>query len=273
MASPAARNVRRDEVIEILLNTNIVSGLKVLNKRVDEYKTCGILPQMPFQATDFEFRNRFWMFGAVMGLGFACYILDPTNAAVALGGGDDTRVRSLFALGAVLNGLAAWIRSWATGYLQSSVVHDPSLHSDHLMADGPYRYVRNPLYLGNILMALGLGLLASRIGFIVIAAGVLFVNYRLIGREEAELLASQGESYRRYLAAVPRLLPSLTPRVPSGGGHANWRDGLIAEIFFWGFMLGMAVFAVTLNLRDFWIVSSAGFAIYFFWGWRTGRFK
>jgi len=45
----------------------------------------------------------------------------------------------------------------AEAYLHSSVVHDSQLHSDRLVADGPYRRVRNPLYLGNILLAFGLG--------------------------------------------------------------------------------------------------------------------
>jgi len=43
------------------------------------------------------------------------------------------------------------------GYLHSSVVNDRQLHPERLVANGPYRWVRNPLYLGNILLAFGWG--------------------------------------------------------------------------------------------------------------------
>jgi len=75
------------------------------------------------------------------------------------------------------------------------------------VADGPYRHLRNPLYLGTILLAVAIGTMASRIGFLVLTVGMILFVYRLILREEANLLRSQGESYRRYFEAVPRLIP------------------------------------------------------------------
>jgi hypothetical protein len=95
-----------------------------------------------------------------------------------------------------------------------------------------------------------------------VAATVPFV-YRLILREEAGLLESQGESYRRYFETVPRLWPSLRPLVPAGGGRPNWVDGFAGETFVWGLAIGMAVFDVTLRLTHFWIIMGAGFAVYF----------
>ena len=230
---------------------------------------------MNFRATDFEFRNRFWMIGVVFGLAFGCYLFDHVNAAFAaarviLGSGIgpdspllDRYVRSILAAGAGLAALAGLIRSWAEAYLHSSVVHDAALHSDRLVAEGPYRHVRNPLYLGNILLAVGMGLMASRVGFFVMAAGMTLFVYRLILREENGLLQSQGESYRAYFNAVPRLWPSLRPRFPAGGARPNWLDGFASESFFWSFAAGMAAFVVTENLAYFWIVVGAGFAIYF----------
>jgi protein-S-isoprenylcysteine O-methyltransferase Ste14 len=230
---------------------------------------------MNFQATEFEFRNRFWLIGGIFFLGFSCYFLDQLNACDALArlilgqaaGTDspslDRLERIIFIAGALLAVLAALIRSWATAYLHSSVVQDMNIHSDRLVADGPYRYLRNPLYFGNILLALGMGLLASRIGCLVIIAGMTLFCYRLILREEAGLFESRSESYRRYFEAVPRLFPSLRPHVPAGPGIPNWSDGFAGEMFIWGFAGGLVAFAATERLAWFWIAVGVGFGIYF----------
>jgi protein-S-isoprenylcysteine O-methyltransferase Ste14 len=204
-------------------------------------------------------------------MGFTCYALDHVNMAVAVArlvaGNRADRlsfaVRAVFGLSALVATLAAGIRSWAEAYLPSSVVHDSKLHSDRLVADGPYRHLRNPLYLGTILLALAIGTMASRLGFLVLGAGMWLFTYRLILREEDNLLQSQGESYRRYLEAVPRLLPSLRPRVPAGAARPNWRDGLTGEIFMWGCATGMVAFTATLRIQWFWVFLGAGFAVYF----------
>jgi protein-S-isoprenylcysteine O-methyltransferase Ste14 len=237
-----------------------------------------------FQASDFEFRNRFWFFAGIFSLGFFLYSVDHLNASVALSrlilGPEsahspllDQYIRGCFAIGTLIVAVGALIRSWAESYLHSSIVHDAALHSDQLVADGPYRRVRNPLYLGNLFLAIGLGLLASRSGFLVISIGIFLFSYRLILREETTLLQSQGESYRRYFAAVPRLFPSLVPRVPSSGAKPNWLDGFTGELFMWGGAAAMAVFTVTLKLRYFWIVLGSGFVIYFLQSFLRSRRK
>src|SRR5882757_2992199 len=43
---------------------------------------------------------------------------------------------------------AALLRTWATAYLDAAVVHDKRMRADQVVADGPFRYVRNPLYRG-----------------------------------------------------------------------------------------------------------------------------
>ncbi len=240
---------------------------------------------MSFAAGDTEFRNRFWIIGASYGVGFFLYQFDHTNVSVALarrilgaGVGEDSlqfghAIRVIFAFGTVLVVLAALVRSWATSYLHANVVHDADIHSERLLADGPYRHLRNPLYLGNILMAVGLGLLASRSGFVVIVLVNILIVLRLIAREEAGLLASQGESYRRYYKAVPSLLPSIRAREPAGTGQPNWRDGFFGESFVWGFAFGMLAFTITLNVAYYWICMGAGFAVFFLQSYLRSRDK
>lgn len=53
--------------------------------------------------------------------------------------------RSVLVGAAMLVGAAAEIRTWATAYLGSEIVFDLNLHTNRLVADGPYRYVGNPL--------------------------------------------------------------------------------------------------------------------------------
>ncbi len=240
---------------------------------------------MSFQATEFEFRSRFWIIAGIFTVGFLLYNFDHVNLSVALsrvilgGHPDENRaafgywITGLFALATCVVTMGAFIRSWAESYLHSSIVHDAALHGEHLVADGPYRRVRNPLYLGNLFLAVGLGFLASRSGFFVISLGMLLFVYRLILREETTLLLSQGESYRRYLAAVPRLFPSLRARVPAAGARPNWVDGFTGEIFMWGCALAMAVFTCTRSLSNFWIVFGAGFGIYFLQAYLRSRRK
>jgi protein-S-isoprenylcysteine O-methyltransferase Ste14 len=240
---------------------------------------------MNFQATEFEFRNRSWIIAAIFTLGFFLYNFDPVNLSVALsrvilGGPPEVSsaafghwITAFFLLATWIVAVGALLRSWAESYLHSSVVHDAALHGEHLVADGPYRHVRNPLYLGSLFLAIGLGFLASRSGFLLISIGMFLFVYRLILREEATLLQSQGESYRRYLAAVPRLFPSLSPRLPAAGARPNWLDGFTGEILLWGAALAMAVFTRTRSLRDFWIVFGAGLGIYFLQAYLRSRRK
>jgi len=123
----------------------------------------------------------------------------------------------------------------------------------------------NPLYLGHF-AAFGLGSMASRTGFLILVAATVPFVYRLILREEADLLESQGEGYRRYFETVPRLWPSLRPLVPASGARPNWVDGFAGETFVWSFPIGMVVFDVTLRLVHFWVIMGAGLVVYFLAG-------
>ncbi|MFL6260868.1 MAG: methyltransferase family protein [Thermoanaerobaculia bacterium] len=221
------------------------------------------------RATDFEFRHRFWFVFLLFWAAFSAYWIDRRGAGVSLvrllssGPATERGVHAVFGLAAFLTGIAALVRTWAAAYLQSERVHDANLRTEGVVADGPYRHLRNPLYLGNLLLAVGMGLVASRLGFLILVGGHLIFLYRLIGREESELLATQGERYRAYFEAVPRLWPSLHPRVPAGGLQPRWPQAFLGETFFWLLFLGATYFAVTLNGRTIPTVALVGMVIYF----------
>lgn len=212
------------------------------------------------KATEFEFRQRFWLIMILFWGGFWLYALDHANIADWLArqiapGNDSLQTlltRSFFALAAFLLLLAALLRTWAAAYLQSSVVHDAALHSEAVVADGPYRYMRNPLYLGGLLLTVGMGFLASRSGFVFMVAGMTLLYFRLMGLEEANLTREQGEPYREFCRRVPRFWPSLTPRVAKGNLTPKWGQAFLGELFMWGFFAAVTCFAITLKLRLMW---------------------
>jgi protein-S-isoprenylcysteine O-methyltransferase Ste14 len=226
------------------------------------------------RASKFEFEQRFWIMGIIISIGFFLYFADRANFAAGLlnllaptidldGRRGIFFLRLIFGAGAVLIFLAAMLRTWATAYLRTEIVHDSSQHSEALVADGPFRYVRNPLYLANLPMVAGIGVMASRLGWLFMVVGTWVFVYRLILREEDGLLQSQGETYRAYLKAVPRFWPALAPRVPSGGGQPRWGQAIGGETVFWLFGVAVLCFAFTLNIKLTWIVFGAGFAVYF----------
>ncbi len=222
------------------------------------------------EATNWEFKNRATVFGLIFGLSFSTYFIDPQNSTATLAnwieatrGVDASLIaRLLFALAACLLVVAALFRTWASSYLQANVVYAAEVKTASLVADGPYRHVRNPLYFANVLLALGMGAMMSRTGFCVAVIAMLGFCYRLIFREESELQASQGEQYQRYLAAVPRLWPSFQPRTASSEKRAMRIEGFKAEFWCWGFAVSVAAFAITLNTTVFFVVLGASIAVF-----------
>ena len=148
----------------------------------------------------------------------------------------------------VLALLAALLRTWGSAYLGSGVVHDSALHADQVVADGPYRYLRNPLYAGTWMHTLALSILMPPGGALFAVIAVAVVNAVKVRAEERHLLAAQGEAYAEYARRVPRYFSSLLPRVPAGGARARWGDGLPGELYFWGVAVTYIAFASRYNV-------------------------
>lgn len=137
----------------------------------------------------------------------------------------------------------AALRIWGASYLGSSVVHSSAMRAGQVMAAGPYRFVRNPLYLGDACIELGISILMPPSGAVVFLLLAFVFYFRLILGEEAFLTAQLGESYGNYLKAVPRMVPSLRPRVSRSGLRAQWAQGVLGEVFPLAFACCLAVLA------------------------------
>jgi hypothetical protein len=104
------------------------------------------------------------------------------------------------ALGGVSIGLGAALHLWSKGCLEQN---------RRLTRAGPYRFTRNPFYLANGLVDLGLCLAIGSPWLAIVYWPIWWLSYReTILREEARLAALFPETYPAYRAAVPRLLPT-----------------------------------------------------------------
>jgi hypothetical protein len=99
--------------------------------------------------------------------------------------------------------LGASLRFWASGYLRKD---------NRLAVGGPYAFVRNPLYLGTYLMAVGAALAIEAwalLAFITVVFAVLY--HFIILDEENKLRQIFGEPYRKWCSLVPRFFPRPWP--------------------------------------------------------------
>ncbi|MGH9615572.1 MAG: methyltransferase family protein [Acidobacteriaceae bacterium] len=137
--------------------------------------------------------------------------------------------------------LAALIRTWAAAYLGPDAVKDRELQMERLVASGPYRFVRCPLYLGTWLLTLALTILMPPGGALFALIGVAMLIFALVRAEERKLIARGGEAYTAYLRRVPQFLPAFSPRLGAGAQQPQWMRGFLGEIHFWG-MAGTYLF-------------------------------
>jgi protein-S-isoprenylcysteine O-methyltransferase Ste14 len=100
-----------------------------------------------------------------------------------------------------------------------------------LAVGGPYRIVRNPVYLANILLLVGLALAAELAYLAPLAAGWAgLVYYLAVLFEEKRLEHRYGDEYRAYRARVPRWLPRSIPiRTDSRTDCAPWHRAFAVE--------------------------------------------
>ncbi len=120
-----------------------------------------------------------------------------------------------------------------------------------LITGGPYSYTRNPLYLGNFLISLGLCLASWAwmpwMLFVFVAAFSLQYGF-IVHLEEATLAAKLGGEYREYLKQVPRWAVRFTPYRPRHPEHGDFMRGLRSER---RTMQSIAIVTVLLILRGF----------------------
>ncbi len=102
------------------------------------------------------------------------------------------------------------IRLWGVSWAGSETRTTGGVGGTFLVISGPFAHVRNPLYVGNILMYFGLGIMSMALfPYLQIFAIIFFiVQYHFIVKEEEGFLETKfGTDYQNYLENVPRFFP------------------------------------------------------------------
>ncbi len=124
------------------------------------------------------------------------------------------------------------LRCWAVGY-SGVTTRENHVTAPELVTAGPYAYVRNPLYVGNFITAAGFSIaftganpFGKRAALIAASLGTMAAVYATIVPHEEQYLQTQfGESYERYCATVPQIVPALEPKSDQRG---EWKPDVIA---------------------------------------------
>jgi protein-S-isoprenylcysteine O-methyltransferase Ste14 len=143
----------------------------------------------------------------------------------------------------------AILRVWGTAYLGSGVMRDSALQGEGLVAAGPYRHLRNPLYLGAWLLALGASILMPLDGALFFLPAFSIFVLLLITTEERFLSAKLGTAYQQYRGLVPRLLPRFAAGAAPATARPHWAQAVLAETYPIAFTLCFTVFAWRYNAR------------------------
>jgi protein-S-isoprenylcysteine O-methyltransferase Ste14 len=158
-------------------------------------------------------------------------------AILIIPAGDAWRSPAVVTAGVLVTAAGECIRLWGVHHI-GVISRTRSDRLGPLIDTGPFALVRNPLYIGNILLWVGFALAARLVWLAPIALVLLALEYHAIVRwEESLLIDRMGEPYRDYLTRVGRWLPMTSNRGERGTRRA--RDSSAASAppaisFSWG---------------------------------------
>lgn len=130
------------------------------------------------------------------------------------------------------------LRAWAAGHLAKN---------HNLATSGPYAYVRNPLYIGTLLVAAGLVLASRSAALGAVFAVVFLLIYLPVIQLEEQHLRGLFPEYETYARNVPALLPRLT----AADGHEPFLSTLYWKNREYQALVGFLAGVVLLTIKSF----------------------
>src|SRR3990172_2689369 len=145
-------------------------------------------------------------------------------------------------VGIVLIAMGEGIRIWAAGHLQKN---------ESLTVTGPYAYVKNPLYIGSILITAGFCILADNIYFLAAVTFMFCFHYipykkRMEGDRLKKIFGSR---YEEYDEKVPEYIPRWTPYSDE---KSSWKFRNFIENSEEGILLLILFGVLVILTRPFW---------------------
>jgi len=136
--------------------------------------------------------------------------------------------------GGVLAVMGEFLRYWGVAYAGSLTRVTGGVGAPEVIVSGPFAHVRNPLYLGNIFLYVGIGFMSNALfPWLIVVAAFYFVfqYYQIVILEEGFLRQSFGDAYDHFADNVPRFLPRLTPFHDVAQAHQrpDWRGAVRSE--------------------------------------------
>ena len=120
--------------------------------------------------------------------------------------------KNSFIIGIIILGIGELIRLWGISYAGEETRNTKRLKANYLVTQGPFAFVRNPLYIGNMLIYLGFGIFSNALfPYLQIITMVWFIfQYTLIVLIEEDFLEHRfGIDYQIYKESVPRFIPRI----------------------------------------------------------------
>ncbi len=114
-------------------------------------------------------------------------------------------------VGMFLTALGYGLMAWALARLRRNYQlggSDPR-PADRLITDGPYRFIRHPMYTAAMSIGLGLACLTQSLAYLAVFFIYLVLVLPLIPVEEGSLRRAYGEPYTAYMQRTTRLIPFL----------------------------------------------------------------
>ncbi len=100
------------------------------------------------------------------------------------------------------------IRIYSVAFIGSVSRTRSNSTGESVITSGPFKYVRNPLYVGNFLITMGIAIFSGIIWFALLSAALFCVQYFYIVKyEEHNLLGKFGGEFKDYLSRVPPWIP------------------------------------------------------------------
>ena len=126
------------------------------------------------------------------------------------------------------------IRTWAVSYAGSETRTTDGVGGSNLVTQGPFSYLRNPLYLGNVMIYTGIGFMSNAVFPFLQIAGLMYFSFQyycIIFNEEDYLRGKFGKNFELYCSSVNRFLPKFRSLPAEVRSHLQFdlKEGLKSE--------------------------------------------